>query len=356
MFKKLLFLLALLTMQSCEKKLGTEPEEPQWELLGQDGLIINQLLLAGDYLYSCAGRDGLFRLDVTKEKINWEYLGFADSTLSDKYNVGATSIIVDQNNDNLLVGLNSTNSSIGIYRSNDMGLSWTPSDSGIRDNQLLQSDKTSLIAGNSSVVLAAIDDRLYQSYNNGKFWKKVYNSPANASIGTIKVSSTKENTLWARLDYSMRSIGLLLKSDDFGNSWEAINAKIDSNDTILDINTFKSDIVIDPEQDNTIYIISYNLLKTEDNGVSWKTIQYKDNCKCNINCSFSLFEVNPQNSNEFYMFGNQLYHTTNSFKTIECFSLPQNINFIDAHAIDWDQKTVYISTVRDFRSVFKIKF
>ena len=61
MLKKLIFLVALLTIQNCVKKHGTEPKETQWELLGLDGLTINQLLLAGDYIYCCAGRDGLFR-------------------------------------------------------------------------------------------------------------------------------------------------------------------------------------------------------------------------------------------------------------------------------------------------------
>lgn len=124
----------LFTAFSCNDK-GVDPIIGEWENLGLEGKLVNDIKLIDTYLYACAGKDGLYRLDLSKSNSAWSYLGFADSGLFRQLDYGVTSLIKIQSSNEFLIGLATYRDSteIGIFRSSETNLTWIPSDSGIRN-------------------------------------------------------------------------------------------------------------------------------------------------------------------------------------------------------------------------------
>ncbi len=54
-----------LILLGCDKDKRVTPPEPRpegWIAFGLDNVRINRLVLAGDWLYACANKDGLYRI------------------------------------------------------------------------------------------------------------------------------------------------------------------------------------------------------------------------------------------------------------------------------------------------------
>lgn len=61
----------------CEDS-STDTLDGHWEFLGLEEKLVLDLVLSNNHLYACAGKDGLFRLDVEEAEAEWQYLGFAE--------------------------------------------------------------------------------------------------------------------------------------------------------------------------------------------------------------------------------------------------------------------------------------
>ena len=82
-FCVILITLLLFNLPGCASDAGMEPEpRPEgWVFMGLADKEIHRVRLFGDYLYACANRDGLYRINVQQDGAEWQFLGLADSTL-----------------------------------------------------------------------------------------------------------------------------------------------------------------------------------------------------------------------------------------------------------------------------------
>jgi len=203
---RLIILLAAITflLQFSCKDSGTGPAPGEWQPLGWEGKLVPQLVLVDNYLFACAARDGLYRLNVAVAEEQWQYLGFADSTPSRQLDYGVTSLYHNSVTNELLVGLGAQPESlfIGIFRSADLGLTWIPSDSGIRTGQYPRSSEISSLSGSphsSNTVYAGLLATIYKSDDGGRFWAPLYGVRGAGGLGinALRVAPSAPNEIWA---------------------------------------------------------------------------------------------------------------------------------------------------------------
>jgi len=129
--------------------------------------------------------------------------------------------------------------------------------------------------------IASASGGLWVTKNNAKTWDSIFYSESSSSIGDIAVSGNNENLIWvgsgeqnsSRSSYAGTGI---FKSTDGGKSW--INMGLTDTHHI-------SRIIIDPQNDNTVYVAALGhlytqnrergLFKTVNGGKTWHKIFFK---------------------------------------------------------------------------------
>lgn len=226
-----------------------------WQFLGLEGKAVYQLLLSGQYLYATVGKYGLFRLNLDSVETGWEYLGFAvDTTFPSDKIYRVTSVYIDESTGVILVGIHTSQlAGTGLFRSEDGGLTWVPSDSGIATDEYPWSSSVRMLNGSSSpinVVLAGIIGAIYRSQDRGRFWELVWgNRTGSTSIGAITFAASAPRMVWAggQSGYMMPR---LLRSTDGGESW--IEISLFTYVGLEELDNAIHDIAIDPDRKSVV--------------------------------------------------------------------------------------------------------
>ena len=107
-----------------------------------------------------------------------------------------------------------------IFRSTDLGLSWT--DIGVISNPLLPMLFSSASLGNGVVLAGGRDSQVYRSSDSGLTWNSVGELfPPNFyyPTGIYSILSLGNGVALIGIDVTSDTIGMIYKSTDFGASW-----------------------------------------------------------------------------------------------------------------------------------------
>lgn len=148
----------------------------------------------------------------------------------------------------------------GVYRSEDRGESWQPSNAG-----LVASTAFEVAADPSQpgTVYAGTTDGLFRSADHGLTWTRVPGPFFGTTIDEVAVSPIDPETLFVmRRSHHFRDpFNALLRTRDSGESWE-----------ILLPSASRGQILIDPDRPERIWVASSTLRQSLDGGDSWLQI------------------------------------------------------------------------------------
>lgn len=148
----------------------------------------------------------------------------------------------------------------GIYRSNDKGLSWIPS------NGTMKSSFTKCIAVNGKNIFAgsATGEGISLSTDYGSTWSSVNNGPG----GVVEALAVWDNDIFASIN-SYGIVAMYLSTDN-GLSWTNISTRMNFNMTAF--------AVIPSGTDKNIGFVgtSTGIYKSTDSGIDWSTAGLKD--------------------------------------------------------------------------------
>ena len=149
--------------------------------------------------------------------------------------------------------------------------------------------------------VAAASGGVWKTINNGTTWTPVFDREGSYSIGAIALDPKNPLTLWVGTgeNNSQRSVSYgsgLYRSDDGGKTWK--NAGLKTSEHI-------GRIAIDPKDSNIVYVAAQGplwgpggdrgLFKTTDNGKTWKSI-----LNISENTGVTDVVIDPQNPETIY--------------------------------------------------------
>ncbi len=288
--------------------------------------------------------------------MQWEYLGFADSTVPWSLFHGVTTVYVDEVSGVILVGLATPpTTGIGLFRSEDNGDTWTPSDSGIRTEEHPWSSQVQYVIGSSSLehfLLLGTFSAIYRSEDGGISWTVVYGDPEAGAprVNVITFNSSYLNKVWGG-GGTGRGLPYAVRSSDNGETWDLLYP-------LPPLGPYGKDnevhsIVVDPVNSGIIYLGMIGLvMKTTDNGDTWqKVLGWEDG----IHSILGLV-INPYDVDELFATGLRLYRTDNGGKTWQKKMSPDGRIGLYALIVDWSKRILYVSASSPGNGIYKLKF
>lgn len=114
----------------------------------------------------------------------------------------------------------------------------------------------------SCTIYAAVHNTIYRSTDCSRNWQPVYFETLQGKYVTALAISNRDN----KIVYAGTSGGTLLKSNDYGISWDAMN-RFDDN--------IKEILVLEDQTAKTVYAVTQQkgLYKSEDEGLSWTDLR-----------------------------------------------------------------------------------
>ncbi|MBU0580995.1 MAG: hypothetical protein KKA19_07435, partial [Candidatus Margulisbacteria bacterium] len=260
-----IFIISLFLLQSVE----LFSQNHYWKNLdGLYGGLLYSVAVYKNYIYY-AGNGGVFGSSDNGE--NWECLGFRDQKISE-ITITADQIFAISNNGCFRCRLHDTtwtkvktgkvqsvnakdsilfigDEYFGLYRSSDLGNTWTKVDKDF-DNHVVQIFITS-----NDIVLASVYGGIFRSTDMGDSWNRIDPNPDAWNFEGI---TEYDQVLYA---FDFENHAKVYKSTDFGQSW------------ILPPNaTAPSDIIQSIYSDETgIYVgvYHYGFFRSNDEGTHW---------------------------------------------------------------------------------------
>jgi photosystem II stability/assembly factor-like uncharacterized protein len=149
--------------------------------------------------------------------------------------------------------------------------------------------------------VASASGGVWKTVNNGTTWTPVFDKEGSYSIGAIALDPRNPLTVWVGTgeNNSQRSVSYgngLYRSDDGGKSWKNVGLKTSEH---------IGRIAIDPRDSNTVYVAAQGplwgpggdrgLYKTTDNGNTWKKV-----LSISDNTGVTDVVIDPQNPETLY--------------------------------------------------------
>ena len=323
----------------------------EWKCLGLEGKLVNDLKLIDNYIYACAGKDGLYRLNLNNTNKVWEYLGFKDDRVERTLETGVTDIISVDGDLILSYSAGVHLNYKGIYRSGDNGNSWIPADSGMVYNSTSQIMRLFQQPNHPQTIFALTGvDLIYMSSNSGLTWNISFGSVGSSSIHyTIYCNPKNPSEIFIGGETG-RFAPYLLRSIDGGINWSEY-IWFPSNFGPYYVDNAVYDLIIDPFDGNTLYAGMLGVIgKTTDKGETWERILgWEDGVFRNWR-----LVINPNNPNEIFATGFYLYRTLDNGKIWQKMNPP----FFEIYAlvINWQQRILYVSVSSPENGIYMIRF
>lgn len=218
--------------------------------------------------------DGIYK--STDAGKSWTYLGLENSRHI------ADIQVHPSNPDFLFVAVqgaaHGSSTERGIYRSTDGGLSW---EHLFFVNEYTGAADLSMDPTNPRILYAGMWDHerkpwqirsggegsgLFRSTDGGENWQKLYDGlPAAMGKVGVAVSPANPQTIYANIEAEK---GGVYRSTDGGDSWAQVN---DQRLTIARA-WYYTEIVADPRDEHTVYVLNAPLLRSTDGGRSFENI------------------------------------------------------------------------------------
>lgn len=214
-------------------------------------------------------------------------------------------IIIDPKNPDIVFvaaqgALYSNSTQRGLYKSTDGGENWK--------NVLYVDDKTgcaeiSIDANNSRILYAAMWEHgrkpwqvisggkgsgLYKSTDSGEHWEKMSEGlPEDMGKMSIAVCPTNSEKVYALIESDWdKEAGGLYVSNNSGKSW----SQVTSDHRLIQRAWYYIELFIDPNNENTLYVLSAPSLRSLDGGKTWQDIS-------GTHGDYHNLWINPKNSN-----------------------------------------------------------
>jgi len=222
---------------------------------------------------------------------------------------------------------------IGVYKSNNGGASWTPT--GLT-YQLTQLDgslmrRVYVDPTNSSKLVAAGIGGVWTSADAGTNWTQT----SDSMIRDLKMDPNNSNVLYAATAYlgnSMTGSAGIMKSTDFGATWTLLNTGIPPVGSII-----RLEMAIAPTNSNHIYAVAsdvqsgfYGIYSSIDGGITWtfstaggiNILDWGDGTSVGGQGRYDLtILVDPVDDNKIYVGGVNLWGSTDGGATFNGMSL-----------------------------------
>ncbi len=170
----------------------------------------------------------------------------------------------------------------GIYKSTDGGTTWKLV---LFVNELTGCNELSMDLSTPEVLYASMwhhqrkpnivisggsGSGLYKSTDGGETWKQIHNGlPEEKGKMAIAVSQANSNKVYALVESdSNKDKGGLFVSNDAGDSWNMISG----DNRLVQRAWYYIEVFPDPNDENTVYVMSAQALRSYDGGVSWEQI------------------------------------------------------------------------------------
>ncbi|MCE2895629.1 MAG: glycosyl hydrolase [Flammeovirgaceae bacterium] len=187
----------------------------------------------------------------------------------------------------------------GVYKSVDGGTTWT--------NVLFVDDKTgcvelSMDMNNPRILYAAMNEYgrlpwkvisggvgsgLYKSTDAGATWKKIQNGlPKELGKMAIAVCRSNSEKVYVLVESdSDKELGGLFVSTNAGEKW----TRVTNDHRLIQRAWYYIELFTDPNNENTIYVLSAPALRSEDGGKTWENLS-------GTHGDFHDLWINPNNS------------------------------------------------------------
>lgn len=216
-------------------------------------------------------------------------------------------IVIDPRDPNTLWvaaqgALYSKSSERGIYKSTDGGKTWK--------NVLFVNDMTgcaelSIDHHNPRILYAAMWEHgrrpwqvisggagsgLYKSVDGGESWQKIQEGlPKELGKMAIAVSRANPEKVYALVESdSEKEAGGLFVSENGGKSW----SRVSDDHRLIQRAWYYIEVFADPNQENTVYVLSAPALRSEDGGKTWSNVEGQHG-------DYHDLWINPRNSKNF---------------------------------------------------------
>lgn len=240
--------------------------------------------------------DGVYK--STDAGKTWKKVGL-DSTQQ------VSRIAIDPKNPDIIYvaaqgAIYSKNPERGVYKSTDGGSNWK--------KVLYVNDNTgcvelSMDMNNPRILYAAMNEYgrlpwkvfsggegsgLYKSTDAGETWKKIQNGlPKELGKMAVAVSRANSEKVYALIESdSNKDQGGLFLSEDAGESW----TKVSGDHRLIQRAWYYIEVFTDPQDENTLYVLSAPALKSIDGGKTWNDMESQHGDHHDL-------WINPKNSN-----------------------------------------------------------
>jgi len=170
----------------------------------------------------------------------------------------------------------------GVYRSMDGGKTW---EKILYVDQGTGAAELSMDANNPLVLYAAMWEHqrkpnkvisggpgsgLYKSTDGGNTWKEMTKGlPEEKGKMAIAVSAANSNKVYALVESdSDQDKGGLFVSNDAGDSWHMVSG----DNRLVQRAWYYIEVFADPNDEDTVYVLSASMFRSEDGGKTWETI------------------------------------------------------------------------------------
>ncbi len=194
----------------------------------------------------------------------------------------------------------------GVYKSTDGGKTWKKV---LYVNDMTGASELSIDVHNPSVLYAAMWEHmrtpwqvisggegsgLYKSTDGGETWSKIHKGlPKELGKMAIAVSRANSELVYALIESdSEKEKGGLFVSKDAGKSWN----RVTNDHRLLQRAWYYIEIALDPNNENTIYVMSADWYRSIDGGNTWEEIS-------TAHGDYHDLWINPNNSKNMLITG-----------------------------------------------------